>query len=333
MRIAVTGGSGALGQALLTQLAHEGADRIVTFSRDEQKRAALNQKFGWHHGIRIMAGDIREPSRLSDMFHGCDVVVHAAARKVVSAHPDEPEEMLRTNIQGTMNVIEAAQRAGVHKVLVISSDKAVRAENVYGVSKAMMEHLAINANGRTWPQGLRISAIRYGNVLASTGSVLVNWNERITKKQPLPMSDLRMTRFWLTLPQAVGYVLKAIENMRGGEIFVPILPAAPITRLAEALTTNPTYAVTGIRPGGEKLHEELLSPSEIRRAVKRNGLYVVPPYQSSMSWDANPWIGEAVPTDLTYNSETWGWQLTVPDMRALVAEAYADATQATEAGR
>lgn len=327
MRIAITGGSGSLGRTLIERLAVGGADRIVTFSRDEQKRGALHNEFKWHPGFRVMAGDVRDPHRLAELFRTCEVVVHAAARKVVTAHPDEAEEMLKTNVLGTQNVIDAATQAGVGKLLFISSDKAVRAENVYGVSKAMAEHLAINANARTFPRGLRVSVLRYGNVLASNGSVVRVWRSQIEKREPLEVSDRRMTRFWLTLPQAVDLVLQAIATLRGGEIFIPDIPAAPVLTLAEALCASAgietTYAAqdTGIRPGGEKLHEELMSAAEIRRALRKNNMYVVPPYQGPEMWDAQPWLGQKVEPDMVYRSDVWHRQLDVTGMQKLLEEA------------
>lgn len=321
MRIAITGGSGSLGTALVRRLTREGADRIVVFSRDEQRRARMQAEFSWHPGVRVYAGDVRDEPRLEDLFYGCDAVIHAAARKVVAAHPDEPREMYLTNIGGTLNVIQAASRAGVRKLLLVSSDKAVRAENCYGVSKAMAEHLVIAANAQTFPRNLKCSVIRYGNVLASNGSVLVLWRQLAAAGQPLPLSDPQMTRFWLVLPRAVDFVLRALGDMRGGEVFVPRLPAAPLTTLAQALVECPQFQAIGIRPGGEKVHEEMLSAAEIVRARVRNGFYVVPPFQHLHMWDNTPWLGEPVPEGFTYRSDTWEWQLAVEGMRDLLDDA------------
>lgn len=321
MRIAVTGGSGSLGRALITRLAKGGADRIVTFSRDEQKRNALAAEFAWHPGVRVFAGDVRDERRLVDLFHGCEVVIHAAARKVVTAHPDEPEELLKTNILGTQAVIEAARQARVQKLVLVSSDKAVAAENVYGVSKAMGEHLAVMANARTFPQGLRIGVVRYGNVLGSTGSVLPYWRKLAAEGKPLPVSDVLMSRFWITLPDAVTLVLDVVANLRGGEIVVPHLPAAPIIVLAQTVLPNgvsrDSFTELGIRPGGEKLHESLLSDSEVRRAVRCGDTYLIPPFQHEHMWDNRPWLGTPVDSALVYRSDVWPWQLDVTEMRKL----------------
>ena len=318
MRVAITGASGSLGRALMRRLTGAGADRIVAFSRDEARRAALLADFGWHPGVRVFAGDVRDAERLPDIFHGCDTVIHAAARKVVSAHPDEPREMLLTNVLGTMNVIAAARAAGVRRLLFISSDKGVEANNVYGTTKSLAEYLVISGNAQSFPTGLRMSVARYGNVLASRGSVLEAWRRQVAAGLPLQLSDARMTRFWLTLGDAADIVMRALADLRGGEIFVPKLSAAPLTRLAEALVAEPAYEMTGIRPGGEKLHESLLSESEVRRARDRNGFYVVPPFQGEHMWDQQPWLGEPVPADLLYRSDVWHRQLSVEQMREMV---------------
>ncbi len=320
MRIALTGGSGSLGRALLRRLIDDGAERIVTFSRDQHRRNSLIRDFGAYPGItdRIYWHDLSDVARLERTFAGCEVVVHAAAAKVVGAHPDEPEGLQKTNVEGTANVVAAAERAGVRKVLIISSDKAVQPTNAYGMSKAAAEQLAIAANAHAWPRGTRISALRYGNVVGSNGSVVVAWRQAIANSQPLDVSDPRMTRFWVTLEQAVEFVMRALEMMRGGEIFAPYIPAAPITLLAEALGGKPPYRVMGIRPGGEKLHESMLSEDEVRRALRWRGFYVVPP--SMRTWDATPWPGMPVLESMQYRSDVWPYQLNVEEMRALLGE-------------
>lgn len=320
MRIAVTGGSGALGRALIRCLIEDGAERIATFTRCQHKRDALTRDFAWYPGIadRIYWHDLSRVDRLARTFAGCEVVVHAAAAKVVGAHPDEPEGLLETNVEGTRNVLDAAERAGVRKVLVISSDKAVQPTNAYGMSKAHAEQLAVSVNAHSWPKGMRVSAIRYGNVASSTGSVSVKWREAVATHTPITISDPRMTRFWLTLPQAVDHVLNAVALMRGGEVFVPYLPAAPITTLAQAICgPDYPYVVTGIRPGGEKLHESLLSEDDVRRTVQWGAWYVVTP--SMRTWDGTPWPGDPIPADTVYRSDVWPAQMDVDGMRALIA--------------
>ena len=317
MRVALTGATGSLGRAIIARLAQDGADRIVGCSRDEHKRAQLQAEFSWHPHVRIFAGDIRDERRLVDLFAGCECVVHCAARKIVSGHFDEPREMVATNLLGTMNVLQAARSAGVRKLLFISSDKAVHANNPqpYGLSKALAETLVISENARCFAAGLRCGVLRYGNVLSSNGSVVKVWRALAVRGEPLPISDRRMTRFWLTLDQAVTYVLRAIGDLRGGEIFVPWLKAAPVTRLLEAVAPQAETTEIGIRPGGEKLHETLVSEDEIRRARRRNDWIIVPPTDTSELWDRSSWLGELVPADFRYHSKTWPEQWTVEELR------------------
>lgn len=332
MRVAITGASGFLGRALLKRLTAGGADRIVAFSRDEQKRAALQREFGGFPGVRIYAGDVRDYDRLVGIFDGCEAVIHAAARKVVTGHPDEPDEMLKTNVLGTRNAIEAARVAGVKKFVLVSSDKAVHPVNVYGVSKAMAEHLAVMANARTFQSGLRIGAVRYGNVIGSTGSVVELWRKQLAAGEPVTVSDPDMTRFWLTIDDAVDLVLLALTNLRGGEIVIPNVGAASLRTLAQAVGVEPSSIAPisdvpmeggGFAPrqGGEKLHEELVSSAESRRLLWRDqwNVYVVPPYQHGEMWDARPWLGELVAPGFTYRSDTWIHQLTVGALAGMVA--------------
>lgn len=332
MRVAITGASGSLGRALLSRLTRTGgADRIVAFSRDEQKRAALVRDFGWHPAVRVYAGNVRDVDRLIDIFHGCEAVVHGAARKVVAAHPDEPEEMLKTNVLGSVNVVIAARKAGVKKLVAVSSDKAVRPENSYGVSKALMEHLVVNANARTLHDGLRCCCVRYGNVIGSTGSVVAVWRAQVAAGRPVTVSNPAMTRFWISLPRAVDLILHAISNVRGGEIFVPRLPCASVGDLAAAVAGDgwpvvpmgsgvPMEPRAPIRQGGEKVHEELLSAAEVRRAVERHGYYVVPPFQHAEMWDASPWLGVPVPPDLVYRSDVWPWRATAEELGQMIED-------------
>ena len=344
MRVCITGGSGFLGRNLIKRLCADGADRIVTFTRDEHRFAALQAEFCWHPGFRVDAGDVRDLPSLIRIFSGSECVIHAAARKVVRSHPSESEEMLKTNIIGTQNAIAAARQAGCAKFILVSSDKAVHAEDQsYGISKAMAERLVISANTG---HGLRLGVVRYGNVLGSTGSVLEKWQAQHARGEHLTVSDPCMTRFWITRRQAVDHVLAALANLRGGEIVVPSLPAAPIWMLAAAVTGVIEYGDVQMAPvidapvesrtiwredvadakryaprqGGEKVHEQLLSDAEVRRALrlKWNGRIVVPPYQHAGMWDMKPWLGERLPPGTVYRSDVWPQQLDVTGMRSLL---------------
>lgn len=327
MRIAITGGSGSLGRQLTADFLGMGADRVVTLTRDEQKRHQLARDFP-SPLYRAFAGDIRDRERLADVFRGCDTVVHAAARKVVSGHWDEPQEMLQTNVLGTQNVVWAAREAGVQRLLFISSDKAVNPENVYGVSKAMGEQLVIAANARTHAQGLRLGVLRYGNVLGSNGSVLQAWRSRVLAGQPIQVTDPQMTRFWVTLRTASQFVQAALQQLRGGEVYVPVLQAASVAELALAFLGPDDLGraeSVGLRPGGEKMHEALVTADESRRLVWAKGTldgqghwaYVVPPVQGDDSWDTREWGPAAtLPTD--YRSDVWPLRVNANSLSAML---------------
>jgi len=314
MRIAITGGSGSLGSALIDEF--KSTASVVTFTRDEAKRRQMQQK---HPEIKVYAGDVRDRERLEDIFSGCEVVVHAAARKVVSGHWDEPREMLKTNIEGTVNVLAAARKAGVKRVLFISSDKAVHPENAYGVSKAMGEHLVIAENARSHPKGTGCSVLRYGNVIGSRGSVIPVWCGFVRRGLPVPITDPKMTRFWVPMHEAVSFVQQAVNIMQGGETFVPILRAASMETVLlmfrdavkEITGVRPESTYVGIRPGGEKRYEELLAADEAERIFAWPGqtpLMVVLPNDDQDSWNnafPEPYITCPYTHALPYKSDTW----------------------------
>lgn len=318
-----------MGRALVNRLLKDGAERVVVFSRDEAKQARMAEEIGEHPAIRFMLGDVRDRDRLEQAMWGVEAVVNAAALKRVDSVSFHPTEVEKTNVTGTRNVIEAAMHAGVKKVLVISSDKAVAPENLYGASKKMAEALAVAANRYAWPRGTRVGCVRYGNVLGSRGSAAHVFRRQALLGQPLTVTDPTMTRFIITMPQAVDFCLAALRDLQGGEIFVPILPAARVWDLALAaaeawngLTTSPAVVI-GRRAGGEKLHEVLLSEDEIRRALEQmtpmGGRFVVPP--AAPSWDAQAaWMGERLPLDFSYSSDLPPRILTVGDLVPLLRE-------------
>lgn len=314
MRIAITGGSGSLGSALIDEF--KSTASVVTFTRDEAKRRQMQQK---HPEIKVYAGDVRDRERLEDIFSGCEVVVHAAARKVVSGHWDEPREMLKTNIEGTVNVLAAARKAGVKRVLFISSDKAVHPENAYGVSKAMGEHLVIAENARSHPKGTGCSVLRYGNVIGSRGSVIPVWCDFVRRGLPVPVTDHDMTRFWVPMHEAVSFVREAVSIMQGGETFVPILRAANMNSVLvmfrnavkEIAGLLPDFTHIGIRPGGEKRYEELLAANEFDRMFLWQGktpLMVVLPSDDQDLWIDSfpePYATYQYKDALPYKSDSW----------------------------
>ena len=337
MRLLVTGATGALGMALIRALLPSpDLSRLVCYSRSESRQADAAAELPDHPSLRWVLGDVRDVERLEEAMGGCEAVVHAAALKRVDAGAYSPSEMLATNVLGTQRVIRAAVRAGVPRVLVISSDKAVEATNLYGKSKAMAEELAVDANGAAAPRGTRIACTRYGNDLGSTGSVIPIWRRAIAEGKPLRITDPMMTRFWLTLPQAADFVLWALGQLRGGEIFVPVLPAMRIGDLAQVFDqqgrVGHAWQFIGLRPGGEKMHETLISAEEGTRTVAietvkgattpwvEGNAWVINP--SIHTWRADPpWAGPTWPTGAIYRSDL------VPRVSMETMRAWLEATQ------
>lgn len=244
--VLITGGTGSLGRALAEVIT---AERICIYSRDEYKQAVMREELGDSLRYRWFLGDVRDQERLRRALEDVDAVIHAAALKRVEAGEFNPGEIVKTNVVGTMNLIEAAHDAGVQKVLAISSDKACRPMNAYGASKLMMERIIIAANNGRGLHGPRFAACRFGNFAGSRGSVIQMWR---AVKGPVPITHPDCTRFWMTKSQAVGIVLKALATMEGGELTIPKLPAFRVVDLAEAM--HRPYTVVGLRPG-EQLHE------------------------------------------------------------------------------
>lgn len=268
MKIAITGATGSLGGALIEALRRrDDVERLVALSRDEVKSGDLSARYADYAPLRCQLADVRDRERLTEVFRGCEIVIHAAALKRIGHSVYSPGEMVKTNVIGTMNVIHAATEAGVGRVLFIGSDKEVEPTNLYGMSKAVASCYAIQSNSYALPRGTRVSCVRYGNVLGSRGSVIGIWRDQLRRGVPLTLTDPQMTRFILTLPQAAAFVLRAIAGMEGGEVFVPRLPAVRLDVLAEAVEraegrSGTLRLITGLRPGGEKLHEALISREE-----------------------------------------------------------------------
>ena len=330
VKILVTGATGFYGRALCRALLVAGAERVVLYSRSESRQAEVAEQLRGHDAARFFLGDVRDQPRLEEAMWGCDTVVHAAALKRVDAVAYDPGEVTKTNIMGSSCVTAAAIAAGVERVLMISSDKAVMPENAYGVSKAHMEREAVAKNAVAVPRGTRISCVRWGNVLGSTGSVVITWRRQLAAGEPITITDERMTRFIMRVGHAVGFTLDALHDMEGGEVFVPILPAARLIDLAQAvcdvaqpaLTYRPGAPVrVGLRPGGEKRHEMLLSPEEATRAYRQHGgrRFVVLP--SLHSWRAAwPWPTGAFKLDGPYTSDRPSVWLTVGDLVDMLRE-------------
>lgn len=314
MRVLVTGGTGSLGQALTERLLRDGAERIVIFSRDEAKQQEMCDRLGDPPQLRFRLGDVRDVVRLNEvMWPGqLDAVVHAAALKRVDRVSYDPDEVMKTNFDGTRNVLKAAIAAHVPKVLVVSSDKAVAPANVYGVSKLAAETAAVSYNVYGSPGGTRSGVVRYGNVWGSRGSVVLAWRKAVAEGRPITVTDPQMTRFIITLPQAVEFVLASLARLRGGEVFVPRLPSMRLGDLADA-ASNDRIAV-GLRPGGEKMHERLIADEEMARVRWCGDRYVITPTHEH--WRSDPWPGEPV-ARFVCTSDANDWWLTPEEIRQL----------------
>ena len=274
--VLITGGTGSIGTALTKKLLETTKiKKVIIFSRDELKQADLASKID-DPRIRFFLGDVRDKNRLNLAFYGVDYVIHAAALKRVEAGEYNPIEFVKTNVIGSQNVIEAAIEMGVKNVIALSTDKASSPVNLYGATKLTADKLFIAANSYGVPRGTKFSVVRYGNVMGSRGSVIPFFTKLVEEGKPLPITDVKMTRFWITLDQATCFILDSFQIMQGGELFVPIIPSMKIVDLAMALSGNSNFVNIGARPG-EKIHEEMISASEIQRTFKTKNRYVVLP--------------------------------------------------------
>jgi UDP-N-acetylglucosamine 4,6-dehydratase len=249
--------------------------------------------------------------------HGVDLVVHAAALKQVDTAEYNPMEFVKTNILGSENVIQAAMAAGVQKVISLSTDKASSPVNLYGATKLTADKLFISSNHYSFARGTAFSVVRYGNVIGSRGSVIPRFKSLAARGEPIPITDRRMTRFWITLPQAVDFVIESFGDMRGGELYVPQIPSTRVVDIAEAVAPGSPLVEVGIRPG-EKLHEEMISVEDARRTVERDGRFVVLP--TLAEWGFANASGVAVPEGFSYTSATNDRWLGLQEIVDLVAE-------------
>jgi UDP-N-acetylglucosamine 4,6-dehydratase len=273
-QIVLTGGTGSFGKAFVRRLLSEGRDcTLRIYSRDELKQVEMARAFGNDPRLRFLIGDVRDRSRLYRAMQGADVVVHAAAMKQVPICEYNPAEAVRTNVDGAQNVIDAAIDAGVRRTVALSTDKAVNPVNLYGATKLCAEKLFVHGNNYDGSRRSRFACVRYGNVMGSRGSVIPLFQDQ-ARGGTLTVTDKRMTRFWISLGQAVDLVLQALEEMEGGEIFVPKIPSMRVTDLARAIAPDAHVKEVGIRPG-EKLHEILLTEEEARQTAEFPTHYVV----------------------------------------------------------
>jgi UDP-N-acetylglucosamine 4,6-dehydratase len=313
----VTGATGSFGKAFI-RYALDNLDpaRLVIFSRDELKQYEVRALFGDDKRLRWFIGDIRDRERLTRAMHGVDYVIHAAALKQVDTAEYNPFEYVQTNILGSQHVVEASIDAGVKKVVALSTDKASSPINLYGATKLASDKLFVSANHYASGYDSRFSVVRYGNVMGSRGSVIPFFQKLAAEGKPLPITDSRMTRFWITLPQAVQFVVNSFDMMEGGELYVPRIPSMRVTDLAEAVAPgSPTFDI-GIRPG-EKLHEEMISRDDGRRTLRLADRYVVMPAVAGWGYTP-PSSGEPVPEDFAFQSDTNDMWLTVDELRRMI---------------
>jgi UDP-N-acetylglucosamine 4,6-dehydratase/5-epimerase len=305
--ILVTGGTGSFGREFVARLlATSEARRVIVFSRDEQKQFQMSNEaaFRGHDNIRFFIGDVRDRTRLEMATRDVDYIVHAAAMKHVAIAEYNPVECVHTNVTGAENIVHAAIQNKVRRVIALSTDKACNPINLYGASKLASDKIFVAANNMSGSAGTRFSVVRYGNVMGSRGSVLPLFQELVAQGvTALPITDERMTRFWITLDQGVEFVLSCFDIMRGGEIFVPKIPSMRVVDLARALAPDLPHDVVGVRPG-EKLHEAMVSTDDARLTVDLGDRYVIEP--ALAWWDRMTYVATGasrVADDFSYTSD------------------------------
>jgi len=318
--VLVTGGTGSFGKRCIeTILRHHRPGRVVVFSRDELKQHEMRSRPPFdtlgEDTIRYFVGNVRDRSRLMQAFRGVDVVIHAAALKQVPACEYNPFEAIKTNVIGAENVIDVAIERGVERVVALSTDKACNPVNLYGATKLCSDKLFVAGNSYAGGSPTRFSVVRYGNVVGSRGSV-VPFFLRKRHEGKLPITHPEMTRFWITLDQGVQLVLKSLERMSGGEIYVPKIPSMRITDLAQAVAPDVEQVVVGVRPG-EKLHEMMISRDDARHTREFDDHYVIEP--DFVWWEKRPRLeGKACAEDFQYSSEINTSWLNHDELRAMV---------------
>ena len=300
--VLITGGTGSLGESLVEYLLNKTkVRRIAIFSRDELKQQHLRIQFKDDPRLRWFLGDVRDLDRLKRAFHGVDYVIHAAALKQVDTGEYNPMEFIKTNVLGSQNVIDASIDAGVKRVVALSTDKASSPINLYGATKLTADKLFVAANNYSFAYGTTFSVVRYGNVMGSRGSVIPFFQEIAAQGKPLPITDLRMTRFWISIESAVKFVIESLEMMAGGELYVPRIPSMKIVDLANAVAPGSKLEEIGMRPG-EKLHEEMISADDSRRTVILENRFVVTPVVGE--WGYKLPKGSRMPEGQAYRSDT-----------------------------
>lgn len=314
--ILITGGTGSFGHTFVPMtLRDQNPKKIIVFSRDEMKQWNMAQRFENDDRVRFFIGDVRDKDRLYRALDGVDVVIHAAATKIVPTAEYNPFEAVKTNVFGAMNVIDAAIDQGVDKVVALSTDKASSPINLYGATKLTSDKLFIAANSYSGKNGTKFSVVRYGNVLGSRGSVIPFFLSKV-KSGVLPITHPEMTRFMITLEESVALVWKALSEAHGGEIFVRKIPSMKVTDIAKALGLDAKQEVIGIRPG-EKLHEQMIGFEDSPRTYDFGDHYRIMPTINT-GWESAAQSGNLVPADFTYSSDSNADWMTIDELKAWV---------------
>ncbi len=317
--VLITGGTGSFGRRFTeTVLKQHQPKKLIIFSRDELKQSQMQVEFGEkeYPNVRYFIGDVRDAARLHRAFDGVDIIVHAAALKQVPAAEYNPIEAIKTNVLGAANVIDAAIDRGVSKVIALSTDKAANPINLYGATKLCSDKLFVAANSYSGTHEIRFSVVRYGNVVGSRGSVVPLFLQR-RKTGKLPITDERMTRFWITLDHGVQFVLQCLEEMRGGEIFVPKIPSMKLIDLARVIGPDCEMEIVGRRPG-EKLHEVMVSEDDAQNTLEYDDFFAILP--TIRNWDEHQTRngGRPLPEGFRYSSETNTHWLTVAELERMI---------------
>lgn len=332
--ILITGGTGSFGKMAIRKiLAQYKPSRLIVFSRDELKQFEMSQEFSetQYPCLRYFIGDVRDRERVLQAFNGVDIVIHAAAMKQVPASEYNPTECIKTNIAGAENIIHAAIKNEVEKVIALSTDKAANPINLYGATKLVSDKLMVAANNMAGRHRTRFSVVRYGNVIGSRGSVVPFFNRLIQEgAKELPITDPRMTRFWITLDDGVKFVLDSLARMQGGEIFIPKIPSMRITDLAKALAPHLPTKIIGIRPG-EKLHEVMCPSDDSHLTLEFADHYTIQPsivFSDTKDFSKNALgeRGKAVPQGFSYSSDNNHEWLTEQELLGLIQKSTAPKT-------
>ena len=316
--ILITGGTGSFGNQFLPMtLAKYRPKKVIIFSRDEMKQWEMGKKYGDDPRVRFFIGDVRDRDRLYRALDDVDIVIHAAAPKIVPTAEYNPFECVKTNVFGAMNLIDACIDKKVKRVVALSTDKASSPVNLYGATKLTSDKLFVAANAYSGEHGSKFSVVRYGNVMGSRGSVIPHFLS-IKDSNVIPITDPRMTRFMISLEQGVELVWTALEDMEGGEIYVKKIPSVKMTDIAKAIAPNAEIKTVGIRPG-EKLHEQMISQEDAQYTYEYSNYYKILPAINSWCMDnARIKGGVKVPSDFVYSSESNSQWMGMDDLASVI---------------